>query len=165
MRALALMVGAVMLGMNLGCAPGANGELRALVEEAELPETRYFGCEWGSSTFANEPKAWYGCWDYVPGDLTQVAKTFRSRLASKGFKVLSRRVAGTVQFTAFRGADTLCVDVLAAGFGAGRNTSPPEVDISPGEVFVDVWTSERRQSAEIGFVDQCPELPAPEEEL
>jgi hypothetical protein len=165
MRVFAAIFASVALGASLGCAPGADDELRALVDQAELPETKYYGCEWGSSSYANEPKSWYGCWDYVAGDLTQVASTVRSRLAAKGFNVLSKRAPRTLQLTAFRGGDILCVDVLAAGFVAGRNTSPPEVDISPGEVFVDVWASERRESAGLGFVDQCPELPAAEEPL
>lgn len=164
MRVLAALSCLVVLGLAAGCAVGENEELRALVEEAELGDDSSVGCEWGSSSYESEPESWYGCWNYVPGTLDDVAETFRARLAAKGFDVRSRDGVLSVQMTAVRGGETLCVDVLDRGFEAGRNTYPAEVDISPGEVFVDVWAAEPRQAAGASGVAECAELPAfPEE--
>lgn len=148
------------LGFLAGCAPGSNGELRALIEEASFPESSSLDCEWGSSDFDHEPRSWYGCWDYVPGNLQRVSRTLRSRLAAQGFTVSSRAAVRSVQLTGVRGADTLCVDVLARGFARGRNTSPSEVDISPGEIFVDIWTTEPRESPGAAAGPACSGLPA-----
>jgi hypothetical protein len=147
------------LALCAGCAPGANSELRALVEEASLPASSSYDCEWGSSSFDHEPKSWYGCWAYVPGTLESVSRTVRKRLIARRFGVSSENAEMTVELIATRGGRTICVDVLARGFVRGRNTFPSEVDIDAGEVFVDIWTVEPRESSSAASRPQCAELP------
>jgi hypothetical protein len=142
------------LGVLSGCAPGSNGELRTLVEEATLSGSS--GCEWGSSSFEAEPKSWYGCWDFASGELQRVARAYKSRLAAQGFAVSSDADALGVALTGVRGENTLCIDVLTPAFVAGRNTSPSEVDVPPGELFVDIWAVEPREAG----VAPCAPLPA-----
>jgi hypothetical protein len=154
--AFVLLVSAVTLLGPSGCAPGANAELKGVVEEAILPGMDASSCEWGSSTYPSEPKSWYGCWDYVRGDAAHVGKKVRSRLRSQGFDVSTGRTELTVELTAVRGSQTVCVDVLAPGFVDGRNTSPEEIDLDRGEVFVDVWMVEPRD----GRAGGCAALPA-----
>ncbi len=61
-----IAVGA-LLGLS-GCTPGANDQLKRVVEAALLPGMDSSSCEWGASSFENEPSSWYGCWDYVSGE-------------------------------------------------------------------------------------------------
>lgn len=138
-----------------GCAPGANDELRALVDEVSLPGASDADCEWGSSGFENDPKSWYGCWKYHAGTLQSTAREVESRLAAHDFVFAVQRKPFAVEITARRGPVTVCVDVLARGFTRGRNTYADEVNMDRGEVFVDVWTTEPRGSAPMA----CAELP------
>lgn len=158
MRVFAAVLVAV-LGLLTGCSLEPDGRLRALVKEAGFVHSGSLDCEWGSSSFENEPKAWYGCWDYVPGTVQGVGRAVRSRLDAHGFEVSSQRDVGSVQLTAVRGADTVCVDVLARGFARGRNTVAWEIDIAAGEVFVDIWTTEPRESVGLPAGSRCAALP------
>ena len=147
------------LGVLSGCAPGANDQLRTLVEAAAAPPDSPLGCEWGSSTYENEPKSWYGCLNYESGELQKVARRFKSRLVKQGFVVSSRTDGRSVQLTAVRGGRTLCIDVLGPGFVRSRNTSPSDVDPARGEVFVDIWTTERREDPVGAAKRPCAPLP------
>jgi hypothetical protein len=141
-------------------ALGPNTELKRGVDAVLLPGMNKSKCEWGSSSHENEPKSWYGCWDYVSGDPVRISKTVQSRLRSRGFDVSGIPAHLAVQFTAVRNGKTVCVDVLAPGFTYGRNTSPEEINPGPRDVFVDVWMVEPRDRTH----DPCNELPAwPEE--
>jgi hypothetical protein len=147
------------LAVLTGCSLGPNGELRKIVDGVAPPDSS-LNCEWGSSSFENEPKSWYGCWNYVPGKLKPVARTFKSRLAKQGFVVSSHRYARSVQLTGVRGARTLCVDILGPGFVSGRNTSPAEVNPPRGQVFVDIWTVELPEAPAGAGIPPCAALPA-----
>jgi hypothetical protein len=159
MRAYTAVVCLIAVGLLAGCSLGPNDHLRVLMKEVALPGSSSFDCEWGASSFKSEPKSWYGCWDYVPGDLEHVSQTVQSRLIARHFAVWRRRSALTVEFSALRDSDVLCVDVLARGFARGRNTSPSEVDISPGEVFVDIWTTTPRIAPPGRIRPACAALP------
>ncbi len=160
MRFFAVLCCLVAVGVLAGCSLGPDDELRTLVKGAALPASSSFDCEWGSSSFESEPKSWYGCWDYVPGDLRRVSRRLQLRIIAQGFAVWRRTNALSVQFSAIRGADVLCVDILARGFAHARNTSPSEVDISPGQVFVDMWTTKPRESPIAAARPPCAGLPA-----
>lgn len=147
------------LAVLTGCALGPNGELRTLVDAVAPPDSS-LNCEWGSSNFENEPKSWYGCWNYVAGELQPVARAFKSRLAKQGFVVSSRRYARSVQLTGVRGVRTLCIDVLGPGFVSGRNTSPSEVNPPRGQVFVDIWTMVLPEAPVGAGIPPCAALPA-----
>ena len=147
MRFGALLACALVALLATGCSAGVNKDLRALVAEAGLPPTDTLGCELGSSDSEGEPDSWYGCWDYVRGDLRHVSRAMRAHLTDGGFTVSSRRGPDATYLTATRGSDTLCVDVLARSFVSARNTAPAEVNITHGEVFVDAWTYEGAGSA------------------
>jgi hypothetical protein len=139
-----------------------NTELKRVVDAVLLPgmDKGPSQCEWGSSNHENEPKSWFGCWDYVSGDPVRISKTVQSRLRSRGFAVSGIPAHLAVHFTAVRKGTTVCVDVLAPGFLDGRNTDPDEINPDPGDVFVDVWMVEPRHRTD----DPCSGLPAwPEE--
>lgn len=156
MRFGALIACALAALLAPGCSAGVNRDLRALVEEAGLRPTDTLGCEWGSSDYEGEPDSWYGCWDYVRGDVRHVSRALRAHLTEGGFAVSSRQGPDARYLTATRGSATLCVDVLARNFVSARNTAPAEVNISRGEVFVDAWAYEGAQSAG----GACAALPA-----
>lgn len=141
-------------------ALGPNQKLKGIVDGVLLPGMDKSQCEWGSSSHENEPKSWYGCWDYVSGDPVRISKKVQSRLRSRGFDVSGIPAHLAVQFTAVRNGKTVCVDVLAPGFTDGRNTSPEEINPGPRDVFVDVWMVEPRDRT----YGPCNDLPAwPEE--
>jgi hypothetical protein len=148
------------LAAEIDATMGGTLQLKAVVETVLLPGMNKSSCEWGSSNHENEPKSWYGCWDYVSGDLSRVGKTLQSRLRLRGFDVSRTRTEFTVELTAVRNSKTVCADVLAPGFRDGRNTSPDEINPDPGEVFVDIWMAEPRD----GRVGVCAELPAWQDE-
>ena len=154
MRIAAAVAVVAVVGLASGCALSPNGDLKALVGEAGFAGSSPYGCKWGSSNFPNEPKSWYGCWDYVPGRLGRVSRVVGARLVAHGFRVTAARGFLSVYLTAVRGTDTLCVDVLAPGFVHGRNTDPFEVNPGAREVFVDVWAVEPR-----GATARCAALP------
>jgi hypothetical protein len=139
-------------------APGRNDHLKALVDEVALPGASSLDCEWGASSYDSEPRSWYGCWQYVPDSLGHAGRAVLDRLAARGFTVsLAVPHDGhAVRLTGRRGADVVCVDVLERGFANGRNTAPEEIDPSPGEVFVDIWTVEPRAPGQ----PRCGALPA-----
>ena len=131
---------------EIDAALDSTGKQKATIETVLLPGMDKNSCEWGSSGYENEPKAWYGCWDYVRGTPRRVSRVVRRRLVAHGFRVTSTRGFRSVYLTAVRGSDTLCVDVLARGFRRGRNTRPSEVNPGRREVFVDIWAVEPRAS-------------------
>lgn len=119
-------------------------------------ESSWDTCEWGASTYEHEPKSWYGCWGYSSGDFVRVAATIAAQLSRRDFAVTANRKGRTVELTGVLGAETVCVDVLGSGFSHGRNTSPVEIRLSPGDVFVDVWSVELRDPGGAA----CADLPA-----
>jgi hypothetical protein len=159
MRSSAAICLVAALSVLSGCAFGANGELRTLVEAAAPPQSSV-ECEWGSSSFEQEPKSWYGCLAHESGQLQRVARTVESRLAGQGFVVSSRTEGLTVQMTGVREARIVCVDVLAPGFTDGRNTSASEVDLSHGDILVDIWATEPREAPVGAAAPACAPLPA-----
>jgi hypothetical protein len=134
-----------LAGMLLaGCAPGANGELRGLVEELVPAKRSMLECEWGSSSYVSDPKSYYGCFYFVPGKLERVSRRLASRLAAHGFAVSCSSGVQSVRLTGLRGENTVYVDLLADGFEHGSNVSPSDVDIPAGQVFLDISAQEER---------------------
>jgi hypothetical protein len=103
---------ATALGPN---SVSPNPRLRGVVEAVLLPGMDKNSCEWGSSTEPTDPKSWVGCWDYVAGDLRRVGNRVNARFESEGFRVSRTRTDRTIEFTALRKSETVCVDVLAPG--------------------------------------------------
>ncbi len=158
MRAAMLpCLAALLLGAS-GCTLGANEDLKRVVEAAFPPsmESSTDNCEWGVSTYEHEPKSWYGCWGHSSGDFVRIAATIAAQLSRHDFAVTANRNGRTVELTGVLGAETVCIDVLGSGFSYGRNTSPVEIRLGPGEVFVDVWSVELRGGGGVA----CAELPA-----
>jgi hypothetical protein len=151
---LAVAAAVVAVSLLSGCAPFADDDLRALVEEV-APAGSSLDCEWGKSTFEGEPDAWYGCWDYRRGSLRKVGNAAEQGLTASGFAVVRRQAPHMIQLTATRGADVVCIDLLEAGFYRGRNTASWEVSNPPGELFIDIWSTKPRETAA-----RCEELPA-----
>lgn len=127
-----------------GCAPGANGELRGLVEELAPAKRSMLECEWGSSSYISDPRSYYGCFYFVPGKLEGVSRGIASRLAAHGFAVSCSSGVQSVRLTGLRGQSTVYADVLANGSQHGSNVSPSEVDIPSGQVFLDISAREER---------------------
>ncbi len=122
-----------------GCAPGANGELRALVDDVAPAERDTLACEWESNWGSgNDTKAYYRCSWFVPGKLPRVSRGILARLTAHGFKVACRSDAHTVEFIANRGTTTIDIDVLADGFVNARAVAPSDVDIPAGSLYVDI---------------------------
>jgi hypothetical protein len=156
--AASLIVLAAAIQVLWAWGPGRNDDLKAIVEEVWLPGATSDDCEWGSSSFESEPKSWYGCWQYVSDSLAQTSRVVKQRLASRGFRIRIENPPDNrvVALVGTRGADVVCIDVLAPGFRAGRNTAPQEINPSPGQVFVDIWIVE--PSATSG--PRCAALPS-----
>ena len=139
----------------VGCSPGADRELRYLVEDAEPAAGRSLGCEWGREWGTDAAGTYYGCWREVSGTLADVAGTMQARLTERGYAVAPEEAPLQISLTATRGTDTMCVDVLAPGFTQGRNTLASDLDIPPGRLLVDLWISRGGDSS----VPPCAALP------
>jgi hypothetical protein len=131
-----------------GCAPGANGELRTLVDDVAPAERDTLGCEWesnwGSGTGTDGAKAYYACSWFVPGKLSRVSRDILARLNAHGFKVACRSDSRTVEFMAHKRTTTIDIDVLADGFVNARAVEPADVDIPTGSLYVGILAEKHR---------------------
>jgi hypothetical protein len=141
---LSLPLACLALAFLAACSPGANRELRGLVEELVPANRSMLECEWGSSSYVSDPKSYYGCQYFVPGKLERVSRRLASRLVARGFAVSCTSGVQSVKLTGARGDNTVYADILADGFEFGSNVSPSDVDIPRGEVFLDISAQEER---------------------
>jgi hypothetical protein len=144
---LSLALACLAVALLAGCAPGANGELRGLVEELAPANRSMVECEWGSSSYVSDPKSYYGCQYFVPGKLELVSRGLASRLAARGFAVSCKSGIHSIKLTGARGQNTIYADILADGFEFASNVSPSDVDIPAGDVFLDIWALEERPAS------------------
>jgi hypothetical protein len=149
MRSAAALPFLAAVVLLTGCAPGSNGELRAVVDDVAPAERDTLGCEWESnwgsgSVTGTGAKAYYRCSWFVPGKLPRVTRGILTRLNAHGFKVACRSDSRTVEFMANRGTTTIDIDVLAKGFVNARAVAPSDVDIPAGSLYVDILAQKHR---------------------
>jgi hypothetical protein len=140
MRFAAALSLPLVLAVLAGCAPGANGELRTLVDGVAPVGRSTVECEWGSnygSDAAGEVKSYYGCAWLVRGKPNRVSRALRSRLAARGFFVTCRQDAKTIELSGTRGANTVDVNVLAPGVVVS-----PDLVVPPRHVYVVIAAQE-----------------------
>jgi hypothetical protein len=119
------------------CAPGANAELRGLVEEVAPAERSMVECNWGTN-WGEDSGSYYGCFYFVPGKLRAVAEAVLDRLAARQFTVTCRTDSHSIELVGSRGDTMFYADILATGVVHGRNVDASDVDIPPGHVLVEV---------------------------
>lgn len=120
-----------------GCAPGANDELRGVVDEVRPPEGNMLECNWGTS-WGDESGSYYDCFYLVPGKLRNVGQAVLTRLAERGFIVTCRMDAHTIELIGTREGTMFYADILAKGFVHGRNVDESDVDVPKGHVLIEV---------------------------
>jgi hypothetical protein len=120
-----------------GCAPGANEELRGLVDEVAPAERSMLECNWGTN-WGSESGSYYGCSYFVPGRLKRVGQAVLNRMAARGFTVTCRVDAHAIELTGARDGTMFYADILANGFIHGRNVEAADVDIPRGHVLVEI---------------------------
>jgi hypothetical protein len=136
-----------------GCAPGANDELRNLVDGLAPAERDTLECKWQSNWGSADVKAYYGCSWFVPGAIAPVGRAIVTRAIADGFTVYCDGGGKTLQLTGTRGKQQLAVEVLEDGFVTSQLVSPADVDIPPGHVLVAIGALElkaRSPSADFG---------------
>jgi hypothetical protein len=119
------------------CAPGANEELRGLVDGAAPAESSMLECNWGTN-WGSESGSYYGCFYFVPGGLKKVGQAVLDRMAANGFTVTCRVDSHAVELTGSRDGTMFYADILANGFIHGRNVEAADVDIPRGHVLVEI---------------------------
>jgi hypothetical protein len=140
--ALPFLAAVVLLA---GCAPGANGELRALVDNVAPAERDTVQCQWESNWGSgNSAKAYYRCGWFVPGKLGRVSRGILARLSAHGFEVTCKSDSRTVEFSALKGTTTIAIDVLAHGFVNARSVDRSGLDIPAGSLYVDIVAVKHR---------------------
>jgi hypothetical protein len=125
-----------------GCAPGANDELRSLVDDIAPSGRSTVGCEWESNWGSADVKSYYGCTWYVPGTIARVGRPLVSRAIAKGFTVYCDGGAKTFEIAGVQGKKALAVEVLADGFVSSEIVAADAVDIPPGHVLVAIGAAE-----------------------
>jgi hypothetical protein len=144
---LAVLTAASLL---TGCAPGANDELRSMVDEIAPAGRSTVGCQWQSNWGSAEVKSYYGCMWYVPGTISRVGRPIVSRAIANGFKVYCDGSAKTFEASGAQGKKALSIEVLADGFVSSENVSAEDVDIPPGHVLVGIGVAELKADAPRG---------------
>lgn len=86
-----------------GCAPGADEELRTLVEDMTPADREMVECNWGRNWGDGGPDRYYGCAYFVRGTARVVSLDVYTRLEAMGFVVGCERRAGSLWLTAVRG--------------------------------------------------------------
>ena len=119
------------------CAPGANEELKGLVDGVAPAKNDILECNWGTSWGSDRART-DGCFYFAPGRLKSVGEAVLARMASQGFTVTCRVDAHAIELTGSRDGTMFYADILANGFIHGRNVEAAEVDIPRGHVFVDI---------------------------
>jgi hypothetical protein len=137
--ALAWLFAACLLA---GCAPGANDELRSIVDDIAPAARSTVGCKWESNWGSVDVKSYYGCSWYVPGTIAQVGRPIVSRAIAKGFTVYCDGGANTFEVAGARGKKALAVKVLAHGFVSSKGVSAEDSKIPPRHVLVSIEAAE-----------------------
>jgi hypothetical protein len=133
-KQLVIIAGVAFLA---ACAPGANSELRGLVEEVAPAERSMLECNWGTN-WGTDSGSYYGCFYFVPGKLRVVGEAVLDRLAARQFTVTCRTDSHSIELVGSRGGTMFYAEILANGFVHGRNVDASDVDIPPGHVLVEV---------------------------
>jgi hypothetical protein len=128
--------------MLTGCAPGANDELRSLVDEIAPAKRKMKGCEWQTIRGAAEAKSYYACTWYVPGTMARVGRPIISRAIANGFTVYCEGAGEAFEAQGSRGKTGLVVIVLGPGFVSTETISADDVDIPAGHVLVTIGAVE-----------------------
>jgi hypothetical protein len=132
-----------------GCAPGANDELRTLVDDIAPAQKSAVGCEWETNWGSVEVKSFYGCSWHVPGTIARVGRPIVSRLVANGFTVYCTGGAGSFEVKASRGKTGVVVEVIAESSGS-QAISARDLDIPRGHVLVSIGAAEAKSEAPAG---------------
>ncbi len=138
-----------------GCAPGANSELRGLVDEVTPAQRSMLECNWGKN-WGGESGSYYGCYYFVPGKLTSVSQAVLDGLAARGFTVTCRTDRHAIELIGARRGTMFYADILAQGFVHGRNVEASDVDLPPGHVLLDVSAVESNAGIQPGRLCSNP---------
>jgi hypothetical protein len=149
-RSIAALALLTAVSLLTGCAPGANDELRSLVDEIAPTGRSTVGCQWQSNWGSAEVKSYYGCMWYVPGTIPRVGRPIVSRAIANGFTVFCDGSAKTFEASGAQGKKALSIEVLADGFVTSENVSAEDVDIPPGHVLVGIAVAELDANAPRG---------------
>jgi hypothetical protein len=149
-RSIAALACLAAASLLTGCAPGANDELRSLVDEIAPADRSTVGCEWQSTWGSTDVKSYYGCSWYVPGTIPRVGRPIISRAIANGFTVYCDGGAKTFEAQGARGKKALAVEVLAPGFVSSEMISAADVDIPVGHVLVAIGAAELQARAPRG---------------
>ena len=133
-KALLLVTTTALLA---SCAPGANEELKGLVDGVAPAKNDILECNWGTS-WGSDSGSYYGCFYFAPGRLKSVGQAVLAQMAAQGFTVTCRVDAHAIELTGSRDGTMFYADILANGFIHGRNIEAADVDIPRGHVFVDI---------------------------
>jgi hypothetical protein len=142
-RSIAALASLAAASLLSGCAPGANDELRSLVDEIAPADRDTVGCEWESNWGSADVKSYYGCAWYVPGTIARVGRPLVSRAIAKGFTVYCEGGEKAFEIAGVQGKKGLRVIVVAHGFVSSEQLVVDDAgDIPPGHVLVSIGAAE-----------------------
>jgi hypothetical protein len=144
---------ATTLGLLLaGCAPGANEELRGLVEEAKPANAQMIECNWGTN-WGDSSGSYYSCVYLVPGGVRRVGQEVLEDIAERGFIVTCRVTRREIELLGARGETMVYAGVVASGSEPGSNVS---LSLPRGQVLVEVAAFEDDAGVQPGRLCTTP---------
>jgi hypothetical protein len=154
-RRLAVVASLAVASVLTGCAPGADDELRGLVDDLAPAEKEMVSCEWESTWGGSSGvKSYYGCAWLVRGTIRRVGRPLVSRAVGNGFTVYCRGADNTFEVIAARGKKGLAMEVIAPGHARSSNISAEQDDIPRGHVLVRIGAAKFESAAPQGTADE-----------
>ena len=144
---LLLAAAALVAPLLAACAPGANGELRSLVEEVAPIDGEMVECNWGTN-WGDDSGSYYGCFYAARGTAAEVAQILIAEAAERGFIVTCRVQAREVELIGARDDTMLYAHVMA------RRLS--DADLPQGHVLVEVVAFEDEAGVQEGRLCATP---------
>jgi hypothetical protein len=144
---LGLPILAATIVALVGCAPGADGELKGLIDEVVPARHEMVECEWGRNWGGGGPDKYYGCVYLVAGKSAPVSQVLFTRLETRGFVVECIGGMGRLQLNAERGETVLHAVIHRAQVDAS---------IPPGHVAVELAATKGAEHETVVPGFQCP---------
>jgi hypothetical protein len=140
------VVAALAAALLAGCAPGADKELQALLDDVVPVDHQLIGCEW-QKNWGSGPDAYYGCTYVVQGRGAQVTGILATALDARRFAVACASGPAGWELLAARERTIVYAAV---------HTTSADNSIPRGQVGVELAATKGGERPAMGAGGRCP---------